>query len=238
MASLLQERMGNVVLLTFNRPDVRNAVDEELSRSFAQAARQAVHEASAVCLRGAGPVFCSGGDLAALADNDERALAVMSEMRATLAMLRNARVPVIAYVEGLAVGGGAEIAASAHLVCATPGAAFQFVQAKLGLSPGWGGGAALADRVGQGCALDLLLTARRVGVAEARSLGLVDRVLIPAELPAYLHQQAFQDRRLASAVIASLRRDEDGLDKARREFERLWRGAGHRESVRRFLRGR
>ena len=238
MSSLFQERMGNVVLLTLNRPEVRNAIDEDLARGFAAAVRQALGEASAVCLRGAGPVFCSGGDLASLADDDDRALAVMALMRNTLSLLRQAPVPVIAYVEGLAVGGGAEIAALAHLVCATPGAAFQFLQAKVGLSPGWGGGAALAQRVGQGRALDLLLTARRIGVAEARSLGLVDRVLIPADLPAYLQQPAFQDRRLAGAIVASLRQDPDGPEKARREFERLWRGAGHRDSVARFLGGK
>jgi enoyl-CoA hydratase/carnithine racemase len=230
--------MGNVVLLTLNRPEVRNAVDEELARSFAAAVRQALDEASAICLRGAGPVFCSGGDLAALKDDDDRALAVMTLMRQTLSQLRGAPIPVIAYVEGIAVGGGAEIAASAHLVCATPGAAFQFLQASVGLSPGWGGGAALAQRVGHGRALDLLLTARRIGVAEARSLGLVDRVLIPADLPAYLQQPAFQDRRLASAVVASLRGDPEGAERARREFERLWRGAGHRDSVARFLGGK
>lgn len=238
MASLLQERIGNVVILTFNRPEVRNAVDEELSRRFSNAVQQALGEASAICLRGAGPVFCAGGDLAALAEDDDRALAVMSEMRAAVTMLRESPVPVIAYVEGLAVGGGAEIAASAHLVCATPGAAFQFLQANVGLSPGWGGGTALALRVGQGPALDLLLTARRIGPAEARSLGLVDRVLIPADLPAYLQQPAFQDRRLGVAVVASLRQDEEGTEKARREFERLWRGKGHHASVARFLGGK
>ncbi len=238
MASLLQERMGNVVLLTFNRPQVRNAVDEELAHRFSRAARQALGEASAICLRGAGPVFCSGGDLAALKDDDDLALRVMAEMRATLAMLRSGPVPVIAYVEGLAVGGGAEIAASSDLVCATPGAAFQFLQVHVGLSPGWGGGAALAERVGRGRALDLLLTARRIGVAEARSLGLVDRVLIPADLPSYLRQPAFQDRQLAAAVVASLRRDEEGAEPARREFEKLWRGSGHKASVRRFLEGK
>ncbi len=238
MASLLQERMGNVVLLTFNRPEVRNAVDEELSRRFSQAVRQAVGEASAICLRGAGPVFCSGGDLAALRDDDDLALGVMTEMRATLAVLRAAPIPVIAYVEGLAVGGGAEIVASSDVVCATPGAAFQFVQVNVGLSPGWGGGVALAERVGRGRALDLLLTARRVGVAEARSLGLVDRVLIPADLPAYLRQAAFQDRQLAAAVVSSLRGDTEGAERAKREFEKLWRGADHHASVRRFLDGR
>ena len=150
-------------------------------------------------------------------------------------MILSAPVPVIAYVEGLAVGGGAEIAATSHIVCATPGAAFQFVQANLGLSPGWGGGAALAARVGRGRALDLLLTARRIGAAEARSLGLVDRVLIPADLPAYLRQRAFQDRQLGMAVISSLRQDENGAERARREFEKLWRGTGHHASVARFL---
>lgn len=238
MVSLLQERVGNVVLFAFNRPEVRNAIDQELSHSFSRAVREALPEASAICVRGLGPVFCSGGDLAALANDDDQALAVMAEMRATLALLRRAPVPVIAYIEGLAVGGGAELAVSAHLLCATPGASFQFLQANLGLSPGWGGGAALAERVGHGRALDLLLTARRIGVAEARSLGLVDRVLIPADLPAYLRQPAFQDRRLAVAVLASLRRDAGGAEKATREFEKLWRGPLHHESVANFLSGK
>jgi len=235
VASLLHEQVGHVTMLTFNRPEVRNAVDAELSHRFREAVLRALDDSSAVCLRGRGLVFCAGGDVAALAGDEDAALAVMDEMRQTLLSIRQAPVPVIAYVEGLAVGGGAEIAAAADVVCATPGASFQFLQANLRLSPGWGGGTALAERVGRGRALDLLLSARRIGVAEARSLGLVDRVLIPADLPDYLHMPGLQDRDLARAVASSLRADASGAAEAKRTFEALWRSTEHREAVDRFL---
>ncbi len=233
MSKVAVERQGAVWTLRLCRPEVRNAVDVELSRQLRAAVVEALEEASAICVRGEGPVFCSGGDLSSLRD-DDTAIAVMDEMRGTLDLLRKAPVPVIAYVEGLAVGGGAELAASAHLLCCTPGAAFEFVQAKLHLSPGWGGGPSLLRRVGPGRALDLLLSARRVGAAGAEAIGLVDRILTPAQFTAFLGAAALQDRELGAAVVSALRTDEGGPARAAEQFSALWRSQSHHEAMRRL----
>lgn len=234
MAKLELERSGNIAVLRLARPDVRNAIDAELSSLLRLAVVEALRNASALCLRAAGPVFCSGGDMTALQD-DDAALAVMDEMRGTLSLLRNAPVPVIAYIEGLAIGGGAEIAASAHLLCCSPGAAFQFNQARMHLSPGWGGGSALLMRVGRGRALDLLISARRVGAAEAEVIGLADRILTPPMFERVLEIPALQQRDLGMAEIAALRRDAEGEALAAEAFAALWRGDAHHEAMRRFL---
>ncbi len=228
------ERAGNIVVLRLSRPEARNAVDPEMSRVLRQATESALENASAICLRADGTAFCAGGDLVALQD-DHVALAVMDEMRGTLDLLRSSPVPVIAYVEGLALGGGAEIAASAHLLCCTPGASFQFVQANLHLSPGWGGGGALVQRVGRGRALDLLLSARRVGAAEAEAIGLVDRILTPPMFEKLLETSALQDKALGRAEVSALRVDPQGRAQAAQEFAALWRSAAHHEAMRRFL---
>jgi enoyl-CoA hydratase len=234
MAKVLVDRDGGLWQIRLSRPEVRNAVDAELSRQLRSAVQDALSEASSICLRADGPVFCSGGDIGALQDDDE-ALRVMDEMRGTLDLLRSAPIPVIAYVEGAAVGGGAELAVSAHLLCCTPGSSFQFVQARLGLSPGWGGGPALVQRVGRGRALDLLLTARRVGAAEADVIGLVDRILTPSQFAKFLDMDALRDRELAQAVISAVRTDAEGQALAKRQFADLWRAERHHEAMRRFL---
>lgn len=234
MAKLDVVREGSVAVLYLNRPEVLNAVDQELSSLLRLAVEREIGTASAICLRARGRAFCSGGDLRALESDDDLALSVMEEMRGTLQMLRAASIPVIAYVQGAAVGGGSEIAASAHILCASPGASFQFPQTQLHLSPGWGGGAALASRIGRGRALELLVSARRIGVVEARAIGLVDRIVTPVGFPEFLRLPALQDRELAQAQIAALRADRDGEELSERQFAALWRGDAHRQAVRRF----
>ncbi|MDA8345637.1 MAG: enoyl-CoA hydratase/isomerase family protein [Thermaerobacter sp.] len=228
------QRKGGIAVLRLCRPEVRNAVDAELSRELRMAVEAALEDSSAICLRAEGSVFCSGGDIAALQD-DDAALAVMDEMRGTLERLRQSPVPVIAYVEGLAIGGGAELAASAHLLCCTPGASFQFVQASLHLSPGWGGGPALVQRVGRGRALDLLLSARRIGAAAAEAIGLVDRILTPPMFADLMETVPLQDRELGCAEISALRTDPEGAVQAAAEFSALWRAERHHAAMRRFL---
>ncbi len=234
MAKVCVDRVADLWQIRLCRPEVRNAVDAEISRQLRSAVEEALAQASAICLRAEGPVFCSGGDIGALQDDDE-ALRVMDEMRGTLDLLRGSPIPVVAYVEGAAIGGGAELAVSAHLLCCTPGSSFQFVQARLSLSPGWGGGPDLVRRVGRGRALDLLLSARRVGAAEAEAIGLADRILTPLQFSKFLDMLALQDRELARAEISAVRTDADGPALAQRQFSDLWRSERHHEAMRRFL---
>lgn len=221
-----------VAIIRLQRPQVRNAVNRELSHLLRLAVEQAVSTASAIAVEGEGRAFCSGGDMLELAD-DDLALRVMDEMRTTLRLLREAPIPVAAFVEGTAVGGGAELAAAAHLVCAKPSARFGFIQRGVGLVPGWGGGVYLAERVGLGRAQELVLSARTIDALEAHAIGFVDMVLDGEQWERRHQMLAGMDRRYAEAVCASLRRGAE--EEAAVRFARLWRGEAHHAAMRRFL---
>ena len=199
MAKLLSEHVGNIAVLYCNRPEVGNSIDLELATGLHAAVRAALSQASALCLRGSGGVFCAGADPAALARADAAEL-LTREMREIVGLLRSAPIPVIAYVEGAASGGGAELASVAHLLCATAGASFQFDAPP---SANWGGDA-LSRRIGSGRALEILVSGRRLGAAAARSIGLVDRVLTPPEFAEFLQLRVLQDKTLARAARLTL----------------------------------
>lgn len=233
MAELAVDRRADgLTVIRLTRPDTRNAVNPALSHLLRVAVQEAMQSAAAIAIEGEGTAFCAGGDISAHGD-DSMALSVMDEMRETLSMLHRAPVPVAAFVNGPAVGGGAELAAAAHLLYAGPRARFAFVQRQMGLTPGWGGGVYLAGRVGRGRALDLLLSGRTLGWEEARSIGLVDVVLTDADWHTRYDRLTGWDRAYAEAAMAALQAE--AAPEAQRRFAELWTSEPHRQAVRRFL---
>jgi len=184
------ERRGHVAVVTLNRPERRNAMGEDMWVSFE--ARLAEVEAAlprAVVLTGAGDkAFCAGQDLgmdnpqveqlvSAVQTHDTGPVRTFLERERRLVdRLCALPVPLIAAVNGLAYGGGAELATRCDLRVVDPEAVFCFSEVKLGLMPDWGGGVGLARLIGPGRAADLILTARRVDASEAMALGLANRV--------------------------------------------------------------
>ena len=184
------DRQGQVAVLTLDRPERRNAMGEAMWVELE--ARIEELEAApprAVVLTGAGDkAFCAGQDLgmdnpqvqqlvAAIQSHDQAPVrAFLERERRVVDRLCGLPVPLIAAVNGLAYGGGAELATRCDLRVVDPDAIFCFSEVKLGLMPDWGGGVALARLLGPGRAADLILTARRVPAAEASSLGLANRV--------------------------------------------------------------
>jgi enoyl-CoA hydratase/carnithine racemase len=183
-------RDGHVATLTLDRPERRNALGEAMWVALEQ--RVAELEAAlprALVLTGAGDrAFCAGQDLGmdnpqvqglmtAVQDHDpapvERFLA---RERGVVDRLFALPVPVIAAVNGVAYGGGAELAARSDLRVFDPAAVVCFSEVTLGLMPDWGGGVALTRLLGPGRAADLILTGRRVGADEALALGFANRV--------------------------------------------------------------
>lgn len=129
-----------------------------------------------VIIQGAGGTFCSGGNLDALKEHlgEPRAGRVFGGYMHRVALaLRSRREPVVALVEGVALGGGAELAMAAHAVVAVPSARIGFVQARLGVSPGFGGGRWLCERIGPVATARLLAEAALEPVVEG---ALVQRV--------------------------------------------------------------
>ena len=171
------ERTGPVTTVVIDRPECRNAVDpataEALRETFA--AFEADAEAQVAVLTGAGGHFCAGFDLKAVAgavgSYDPEGEGPMGPTRRTLAK------PVIAAIEGHAVAGGLELALWCDLRVASETAVFGVFCRRWGVPLIDGGTVRLPRIVGQGRALDMILTGRPVGAAEALSFGLADRVV-------------------------------------------------------------
>ena len=174
---------GHVVTVVLNRPDVLNAINTQTGRDLV-ACFQAVAgdpQARAVVLGGTGQkAFCVGGDLKerqGMTDEAWRAQHVIFE-HASWGIL-HCPVPVIAAVEGFAVGGGCELALAADFIVAGETAIFALTETTLGIFPGIGGPLFMPRAVGRQLAKELIFTGRRMPVAEARAAGMVNHV-VPA----------------------------------------------------------
>ena len=172
------ERDGPVTVVTIDRPAVRNAVDGPTAAALADAFRDFATDDDALVavLTGAGGVFCSGADLTAMTRGRGNAVSTEGDgpMGPTRMLLDK---PVLAAVEGHAVAGGLELALWCDLRVAGESARFGCLERRWGVPLIDGGTYRLPRIVGLGRALDLILTGREVGCAEAASMGLVDRVV-------------------------------------------------------------
>ncbi len=184
---ILRERLGNTEVLTLNRPEAANSLNPPLMEELGSALQEILDDddARAVVLTGAGErIFCAGMDLTALGDwNGEGqtdpdragARALGDFMGGTYPK------PLIAAVNGAAVGGGLELVLSCDLVVAADHARFGLPEVKRGLYAA-GGGTLLSTRMPQALALELGLTGRLVGADRAERYGLVNRVVPAADL--------------------------------------------------------
>ena len=183
-------REDTVLVVTLNRPEVRNAIDGPTASALSQAFREfdADPGLRVAVLTGAGGVFCAGADLATIASGFDgtRSLRVTEDGDGPLGVTRMALgKPVIAAVEGYAVAGGLELALWCDLRVASSSAIFGVYCRRWGVPLMDGGTIRLPRLVGQGRALDMILTGRDVDAEEALRIGLADRVVAEHEaLPA------------------------------------------------------
>ena len=184
--NLMIEQRGAVTVLTVNRPDVLNALNRETLSEIESAARAFLGDAAqgALIVTGAGSKsFVSGADINELAVLDPRGAEDISRFgQRVLDLLERAPKPVIAAVNGYAFGGGCELALACHMRIASDNAVLGLPEVSLGIIPGYGGTQRLPRLVGQGRALELMLSAGRIKAEEAFRLGLVNRVVPQAEL--------------------------------------------------------
>ncbi|HEX5004050.1 MAG TPA: enoyl-CoA hydratase-related protein [Gemmatimonadales bacterium] len=182
--TLLFEVRDGVAFVTINRPDKLNALNDAVIEELDRAVARLESDASirGAILTGAGPkAFVAGADIAELStQNQMSGKARAMRGQAVFRRLERCGKPVVAAVNGFALGGGCELAMACHLRVASEGARFGQPEVKLGIGPGYGGTVRLPRLVGKGRALDLLLTARMVGAEEALQMGLVNRV-VPAD---------------------------------------------------------
>ena len=175
---------NRIARVTIDRPDKLNALDATVIGELGEAARQIFGDAAigGAILTGSGTkAFVAGADISELAgqgamEGRERSLAGQRVFRS----LEQCGKPVIAAVNGFALGGGCELAMACHIRVASENAKFGQPEVKLGIGPGYGGSVRLPRLVGKGRALELLLTGTMIDANEAFRIGLVNRV-VPAD---------------------------------------------------------
>ncbi len=224
---------GGVCEVVLDHPERRNALTPHMMVDLADVDLDGVR---CVLIRGEAGTFCSGGDLGAVRDSMARPGLgrVLGEFM-TRAVDRLATLPMVGVLEGHALGGGAELLAACDYVVAARGAEIGFVQAALGVSPGFGGGGHLVRRVGPGRALALLMAAERMPSVRALELGLVDEIH-DDPLP---RARALAQRiaALPPAAVAGAREvvrawtTGNGRATELDVFDRLWGGADHRTAL-------
>jgi enoyl-CoA hydratase len=183
---LFEVDADGVAVATINRPDKLNALNAEVIADLGRLVEAVEHDDAvrALILTGAGgKAFVAGADiaeLAAVSGGEGRKLAERGQ--GVFRAIERLQKPVIAAVNGFALGGGCELAMACHLRVASPNAKFGQPEVKLGLIPGYGATVRLPRLVGRGIALELLLTARTVDADEAARIGLVNRVVVAESL--------------------------------------------------------
>jgi len=183
---LLVEQRGDRLQVAINRPESRNALSLELLDRLGEVFTRFAADTTLKCavLTATGDrCFAAGGDLKELAAvrSEADTLAMSRRARAALDAVRRFPVPVVAALNGHALGGGGELAMACDLRVAAPHAELGFLQAQLNVTTAWGGGIDLLALLGPARGLALLLEARRIPAAEALQLGLLERVSSPQQ---------------------------------------------------------
>lgn len=189
---LLYDKRAGVARIVFNRPARRNALGETTTRQLVAACEDAAADAAVrvLVITGQGEAFCAGGDFK---DTFERgagkteaqwAERIRSGPNALVRVLQGMPKPVLASINGVAVGGGATIALACDLRIASDRARFAFPFSRIGITPEFGCTQLLPRVVGMGKAMELLLCADMIDASTAERIGLVNRVVPHAELEA------------------------------------------------------
>jgi enoyl-CoA hydratase len=193
-AHLRLARDGAVATLTLHRPQALNALSAELLRELARAVREVRRDAAvrALVVTGSGEkAFCAGADIAAMAAMSAAEGHAYSALgHEVFARLEALAIPVVAAVNGVALGGGLELALACDLIVASARARLGQPEINLGLIPGFGGTQRLVRRLGLGRARELIYLGHMVPAEEALRIGLVERVVPPEQVLDEAHKLA------------------------------------------------
>lgn len=179
---VLWHKENNIGWITLNRPSVRNAVNFEVMEKLSSLLNTAKidDDIKVLVITGAGThAFCSGGDLSAFHSlkTEQEAFGMLSKMGRVLDELFFFPKPTVALINGSAVGGGCEIAAACDIRLARAEAKVGFIQGKLGITTGWGGGSYLLERIGHSEAMDLLYSSSPVTAKQGMDRGFIQYVI-------------------------------------------------------------
>jgi enoyl-CoA hydratase/carnithine racemase len=186
LAAVITEKQGHIRLITLNRPERLNAINADLLTEMGAALAEASadHETRAVIITGAGDrAFSAGADLKEREGmSAEEVRQYIGAIRDTFTAVQDLRCPAIAAINGLALGGGTELALACDLRIAVEGTWLGLPEVSLGIIPGAGGTQRLPRLIGLARAKELIFTGRRLEAGEALALGLVNRVVPIADL--------------------------------------------------------
>ncbi|MGA2228881.1 MAG: enoyl-CoA hydratase-related protein, partial [Syntrophobacteraceae bacterium] len=193
---ILEDRQDQIAVLTLNRPEVMNSFNFEMLRAL-RLRMETLNfdpEIRVVIVTGAGKAFCAGADL------KERATLSEMQVREFIYTIRNLftfieymNKPVIAAINGIALGGGTELALACDIRIASESASMGLTETRLAIIPGAGGTQRLPRIVGRGKAKELIFTGRRVDSREAAAIGLVNK--------ACSHESLMEECRAMAAMI-------------------------------------
>lgn len=244
METLRWERRDGVGWIFFNCPEVRNAVNLRMMDELEEWIEQWGSDPTFKVLVFAGDekAFVSGGDLEEFRrlTTEEAVFPVMARMGRLLEKVRSLGKPTVAAVRGTAVGGGCEIAASCDFRVASQQAVFGFVQSRLGITTGWGGGSRLFEQLPKSQALYLLLSGKRVDARLLQQWGWIIK-LFPEENFLTSVQSFAQELAQAPAEVIKAYMEMasggwvDPVDREARYCARLWETEEHLRAMDAFL---
>ena len=199
--NLLTAQQNEIFIITINRPDKLNALNKKTIHEIGLAIHlaESMNEVRVIILTGSGiKAFVAGADISEFSSfSEQQGRDLAQHGHDVFNSIENCSKPVIAAINGFALGGGCELAMSCHLRVASSNAKFGQPEVKLGLIPGYGGTQRLPILIGRTKALELLMTADMIGAEEALNLGLINYVteqenLIPkcVEIAAKISKQA------------------------------------------------
>jgi enoyl-CoA hydratase len=185
-ANLLTEVRNNAFIITINRPDKLNALNMETIAEIGKAVSEgaAMNSVAGIIITGSGnKAFVAGADISEFtAYSNSEAKKLSKHGHDVFNSIENCSKPVIAAVNGFALGGGCELAMSCHFRIASDNAKFGQPEVKLGLIPGYGGTQRFPMLIGKGKAIELMLTGDMLNAADALTLGLINYITTPEQL--------------------------------------------------------
>lgn len=245
------EKKGATWCATVNRPESLNALNADVLQSFMLLCDDIKRssEVRVLVVTGEGPKsFVAGADIASMNQLGPRAIADYIELgQRVMRSLENLSIPVIAAVNGFALGGGMELALACDIIVASDSAKFGQPEVNLGIIPGFGGTQRIIQRAGVGAAKRLVFTGDIIGAEEALRMGLVDKIVPQAELISVAHSIADTIASKGPLAVAGAKRvinsSEDnrlaaGLRVEVEEFLRLFASRDREEGMTAFLQKR
>ena len=219
---IIQHKSDGILTITIERPQALNALNAEVIKQLAEAIDRAQtdSEVKTIVITGSGDkAFVAGADIKEFADysgKEGKALAQQGQDSLFNRIERSSK-PVIAAVNGFALGGGLELALACHIRIASDNARMGLPEVSLGVIPGYGGTQRLPQIVGKGKAMEMILSAKMMGANDAAACGLVNAVVPPGDLLETAHNMARSimknsPKAVATAIQAVLAAYEDGIN--------------------------